>query len=239
LRFFIVVVTAISFLVTGCSIEQGTKKREDQQPITTTLIDWVNFIKFHDITYQAIYQERLLDATKLGPLYEKVKFKLADNVHDPNYKSKNGDAAFLSPGTAIYALKDYKPEFRLGVLISEGIGIYEADTNPKAKTGADLLDIGDKVDYIGINSVDDGTTEIASIKNSNEIASFVDMVLKAPVDQNQQNMNNASYFISFHLKDGSTVNRAYWPDSGELSRGILLPSDFRVVLENALKKKRK
>lgn len=207
MRFLIVIVTAISFLVMGCSIEQGTKKREDPQPIKRTFIDWVNFIKFNDITYHSVYQERLLDTTKLGPLYEKVKFKLAENVHDPNYKSKNGDAAFLSSGTAIYVLKDYKQEFRLGVLLSDGIEIYEVDTNPKAKTGEDLLDIEGKVDYIGINSADDGRTEIASIKNSNKIADLVDMVLKAPVNQNQQNMSSASYFISFHLKDGSTVNR--------------------------------
>ena len=57
------------------------------------------------------------------------------------------------------------------------IGIYEADTNPHAKKGADLLDIGGKVEYIGINSPLDGKTELASIKEESLVSSLVEMVL--------------------------------------------------------------
>jgi hypothetical protein len=31
------------------------------------------------------------------------------------------------------------------------------------------------------------------------------------------------YFIAFHLHDGTTFKRAYWPESGALWHGITLP----------------
>jgi hypothetical protein len=40
------------------------------------------------------------------------------------------------------------------------------DTNPDAISGSDLLDIRGKVDYVGINSVKDGTTEIAAASSA-------------------------------------------------------------------------
>ena len=55
--------------------------------------------------------------------------------------------------------------------------LYEADTNPYAKKGADLLDISGKVEYIGVNSAIDGTTELASIRDEGQVSQLVDMIL--------------------------------------------------------------
>jgi len=43
-----------------------------------------------------------------------------------------------------------------------------------------------------------------------------------------------SYFIAFHLGDGTIVTRAYSRDSGELYRGITLPEAFGTAVEQAL-----
>ncbi len=204
-------------------------------PHTTITIDWVHFIKFGGITYITSSNHQDLKV-EIGPEFAQVKFQLSGNVSDPQYQIKDGDAAYLAVGTPIYTVKGYKPEFRLAARESDNTWqLYEADTNPNAKVGADLLDISGKVQYIGINSPIDGTTEIAAIKDTKQIAALVDSVLKAPVDQNLMPASNISYFIAFHLQDGTVVNRAYWPDSDELARGIILPKAFNIVIEQFVK----
>ncbi len=209
------------------------------QRCANSIIDWIDFIQFGGITYQAdrASYEHPLDDGDLGPEYGKVKVKYSDSVCDPWYRSKHGadgDAAFLEPGTPIYTMNGYKPEFRLVARRDDRLTLYVADTNPNAILGADLLDIGGKVSYIGVNSQTDGATELAAIKDPAQIEAMVSMVLDAPVDQDQRDHDGLLYFIAFHMNDGTTVVRAYWLDSGELSRGILLPDEFRIAVEEAL-----
>ncbi len=206
-------------------------------PAPATQIDWVNFIRFGGITYLAstLHARRPLQASDLGPQFASVKFKLEGHVQDPHYQAQDGDAAFLDAGTRIYAVKGYKPTFRLTAYVNHNLLLFEADTNPKAKIGADLLDIGGKVNSIGVNSNQDGTTELAAIKNPKQVAQLVAMVLSAPVDQTRVSQGGPQYFLAFHLKDGTVVIRAYWLNSGELTRGILLPKAFRSVVAHALK----
>lgn len=191
-------------------------------------IDWVDFMRFGGITYVATFNQasRQINSHDLGPIFATVHFKLDGNIHSPNYQAKDGDAALLQVGTKIYSLNNYKPSFRLAAYVNGEPQLYEADTNPAAKTGADLLDIAGKVAYIGIISEQDGVTERGAIKDATMVASLVSMILQAPVNQQYQSQGSMSYFIALHLIDGTLVLRAYWSDSGELSRGILLPKAF-------------
>lgn len=191
-------------------------------------IDWVDFIKFNDITYVRKVVPLDVFAKEDLKYYDKTKFKLADNVNNLDYRSKNGDAAFLKEGTLIYSIKGYSPDFRL---LAEGIGIYEADTNPHAQKGADLLDIGGKAEYISINNPIDGKTELASIREASLVSSLVEMVLEAPVDQTVRSSGN-QVFIGFHLRDSTSVNRSFWTDTGELHRGIMLPDEFSRTIKS-------
>lgn len=86
---------------------------------------------------------------------------------------------------------------------------FEANQNPKAKKGADLLDIQHKRQYIRINSSGAPKRELAAIKNPKQVASLVEMVLKARVDQKYREQKEHRYLIAFHLKDGTTVTRSY------------------------------
>jgi hypothetical protein len=216
------------FLIVSTSIISNIGCRINN-PIVAN-IDWVDFVKFNDITYIRTYIPVLIPEQDLN-YYDRVRFKVADNVSSPSYRSRNGDAAFLEKGTIIYSIKDYLPEFRLTAGLGE---LYEADTNPHARKGADLLDIGGKVEYIGINSSIDGKTELASIKDKNQVSGLVEMVLNAPVDQGIKERGSLQYFIVFYLKDGTTVNRSYWLDTGELHRGILLPDEFGQAVKSVL-----
>jgi hypothetical protein len=61
------------------------------------------------------------------------------------------------------------------------------------------------------------------------------MVLSAHVAQGYQEHDSPTYFIAFHLDDGTVVTRAYWLSSGQLARGILLPALFGVAVQAALR----
>lgn len=48
-----------------------------------------------------------LEESDLGQVVAQVKYRVDGNVCDPNYLPKDGDAAFLDPGTPIYEVKGH------------------------------------------------------------------------------------------------------------------------------------
>lgn len=198
-------------------------------------IDWVDFVQLHGETYVAAWTSpgRPLQQGDLGPQYGLVKVKLAGS-QDPNHHLQDGDSGFLDPGTAVYTLRAYAPSFRLAAYDQGRLTLYEADTNPKAKVGGDLLDLVNKVSYIGINSAQDGRTELAAVHNQDQVDALIGMVLIAPVDQTPRSNAGPQYFIDFHFDDGTETTRSYWLTSGELSRGILLPPAFASVVTDTM-----
>ena len=224
-------VTILALALTACGI-----------PISH--VDWIDLVQFNGIQYIAVggymgsYFEgadaRGLVEADLGPEFARVKNKLAATHLVVPQCCRDGDAAYLDAGTPVYIVKGYNPEFRLAAYRDDRLVLFEADTNPSAQTGADLLDIGGKVQYIGVNSSEDGVTELAAITDPEQVAVLVELVLGAPVDQTHLTQVSIQYFIAFHLRDGTITTRAYSPDSGELSRGIMLPEAFGTAVEQTL-----
>lgn len=201
-----------------------------------TMIDWVNFVRYKGTLYLTPVRKmgRSITARDLGPQVARVHSKLEGNVQDPAYKPKDGDAAFLAPGTPIYSVKGYRPGFRLAARWNGQVTLYEADTSTTARTGNDLLDISGKVRVISVHGVQDTTKELGRITSPQRVAGLVALVLKAPVDQTRLNLGGGSYLLAFHLTDGTIVIRGYYPGSGELSRGIWLPTLFRTAVQQAV-----
>lgn len=203
---------------------------------STGVVDWVDFVQVHGISYLASADRgsRELESADLGPPYTTVRFMLSGNVNDPNYRTQDGDAAFLPAGTTLYVVRGYAPSFRLAARRAGRLVLYEADTNPRAKRGADLLDIGGKVHSIAVLSADDGTTVLGTISDAAQVRTLTAMVLAAPVNQSLQAPDSARYVVAFNLADGTRVTRMYWPATGELSRGILLPPAFAAAVTRAI-----
>jgi hypothetical protein len=217
----IIIITLILLLVTAILLQAscsrgGTVKYE---------IDWVDFIRFNGITYLRTVQPLPYSEEELE-YFDEIHFRVDVNIDAPGYQIKDGDAAYLDEGTRIYSISGYSPDFRLVAKAGTELYLFEADTNPNATKGSDLLDIGGKVEHVGINDPVDGKTELASITEQDLVSSLVEMLLEAPVDQADRTSGNKQVFIEFHLKDGTKVNRSFWSDTGELHRGILLPDDF-------------
>ena len=194
-----------------------------------TAADWVHSIRFGGVTYLAYWmlagsraseEERALTIEDLGPELYRVAFR-GDGFVGFSYRYQDGDATYLDPGTPVYGVKGYAPEFRLGTLVGDSVTLFEADTNPLAKIGEDLLDLRGKVTTIDILSEEDATTVLATLDEEPYVERFVEMVLGSPVDQGNRDHDGARYFLGFRLADGTSVVRAFWLESGELSRGIM------------------
>ena len=219
LKYFLIsiVILMVGLVVLSCQSSIGST--------SLTNIDWVDFIRFNGITYIRTVQHLPYSEEELE-YFDEVQFRVDINIDAPGYQIKDGDAAYLDEGTQIYSIKGYSPDFRLVAKTGTELHLFEADTNPKARTGTDLLDIEGKVEYIGINSPVDGITELASITEQDMVFRLVEMVLDSPVDQTSRIYGSQQLFIMFHLRDGTRVNRSFWSDTGKLQRGIMLPDDF-------------
>jgi len=98
-----------------------------QATCNNTMIDWVNFIQVGSTQYVSGPQlETALQESDLGPVHSQVKFKVNGNVCDPNYKLKDGDAAFLEPGTPIYEIKDHATSEELAAKFNGAFVVYRA-----------------------------------------------------------------------------------------------------------------
>jgi hypothetical protein len=111
-----VAVVLLASSLVGCSLTS-----------TSVAIDWVDFVQFNGITYlRNIESDAPLQETDLGAPYATVHFKMSGNIDDPSYRSKDGDAAFLEPGTIMYEIHGYSPTVRLATHVDGQIALYEA-----------------------------------------------------------------------------------------------------------------
>jgi hypothetical protein len=92
----------------------------------TAQIDWVNFIQVGSTQYVAAPPSpTTIQESDIGPVYAHVKFKVSGNVCDPNYRLKDGDAAFLDPGTPIYRVNGQPPGAELAARFNGQIVVYK------------------------------------------------------------------------------------------------------------------
>ena len=90
-------------------------------------IDWVNFIEVGSTQYVAEPQSpTILQESDLGPVLAHVKFKVSGNVCDPNYRPKDGDAAFLDAGTPIYQVNGHPSGEQLAAHFNGNMVLYRA-----------------------------------------------------------------------------------------------------------------
>ncbi len=99
----VLVLGILLFMITGCT--------KDLNPLSHTIIDWVDFIKLNGNTYEGMYNGVISNPDLVTErIVGVIKFKVDENVTNPNYKTKNGDAAFLEKGTKLYAIEGLNEE---------------------------------------------------------------------------------------------------------------------------------
>ncbi len=214
---------------------------EDAKPRDMYVL-WIHSIRFGGIEYVARWRvagpstiSTLSELTeeRLGPEVYRVAFRRNGYV-GLGYRYQDGDATYLDPGTPVYAVKGYSPEFWLATLDDGAVRLFEADTNPNAKTGEDLLDIRGKVSAIDILDAKDQMKVLGTIDDERAVEAFVETVLESPVDQGMRDREGPRFFLAFRLADGTSVRRTLWLESGELSRGIMTDPAVTLSVWHAL-----
>jgi hypothetical protein len=110
--------TVVLLVTAACRVPGST-------PACNTSIDWVNFIQVGSAQYLAGPEAPgILKPGDLGPVYAHVKFKVDGNVCDPNYRLKDGDAAFLEVGSPIYQVTGQPPTEELAAALKGSLLLY-------------------------------------------------------------------------------------------------------------------
>jgi hypothetical protein len=118
----VVVVLGVFLLTAACRLPGSSSGCNAQ-------IDWVNFIQVGSTQFVAGPQSpTVLQEGDLGPVYAHVKFKVSGSVCDPSYRLKDGDAAFLDPGTPIYQVNGQSPAVELAARFGGQFVAYTART---------------------------------------------------------------------------------------------------------------
>ncbi len=118
----VVVVLGVLLLTAACQLPGSPSGCNAQ-------IDWVNFVQVGSTQFVAGPQSSMfLQDGDLGPVYAHVKFKVSGSVCDPSYRLKDGDAAFLDPGTPIYQVDGQSPTVELAARFGGQIVAYTART---------------------------------------------------------------------------------------------------------------
>jgi len=141
------------------------------------VIDWVDFIKWDGVMYDRIYSGVLADEKYIGEKLGTVKFKVADNITNPSYKVKNGDAAFHEKGTELFTIKDMpgfiavKSEHALN-----GYSVYSEESSDYKWHFKDMPQ--EKIQRIEIYHVyrEDGDKRIFETSNPQTIQTFLSLL---------------------------------------------------------------
>jgi hypothetical protein len=233
------VVAMVALLAGGCDLVTAPQVSGGpgcRKLVRQDAADYVNFVKLNGITYTADRPVvgRTLGDGDLGPVYATVRCSLREKMDPKRGEPQDGDAAYLEAGSPLYQVRGYRPTFRLAARQDGRLVIFEADTNPGARVGRDLLDLEGKVRRIGINSRVDGTTELGAITDPKQVAGMVRMLLAGPVDQRTEPASEQpAWLLAFHLRDGTATVRTYDAADRRVQRGILVPRRFGALVEAA------
>lgn len=196
----------------------------------TVMIDWPDLVRVDGLTYLGEPQGgTALSPRLIGPQIATVACRMEGNVADAGYRMRDGDAAFLEPGTAIHAVQGYRTTFRLAARTARGWQLYEVDDVASATRGEDLLDLAGKVKVIDLLDGESGTRVLRRVDDPATVDRLVTALLAAPVTR-QGYGNEVPVFLRFELTDGTYVQRAWFRASGVIWRGIQAPPTFARAL---------
>jgi hypothetical protein len=197
----------------------------------------LDFVTFDGIDYIRWAEEpgRALTRSDLGVEFATVGCSIAEDVRGCSYGVDAG-AAFMPAGTRMYAVRGYKSEFRLAARLKGRVYLYQAWRNPRAKVGGDLFDIAGRVRTIDVQR---GEPTAASprvpIRSPRDVAALADMIAHGTMRRPTAHPASEPYYwLTVWLADGTTLGRPYFADTSELMGGVVVPREFRAILERYL-----
>ncbi|CAM3293813.1 hypothetical protein PALU110988_14120 [Paenibacillus lupini] len=182
-------------------------KDQSQSIEGNAIIDWIDFVKLNGLSYSGLYDGVLVDSSDMTDhVVGEVKFKLADVVSNPDYRTKDGDAAFLAIGTKLYEVKGFKHEELIAAKDDRAIGGYrlyvgEAFNKTHNRNFKDIP--YDKVSQIELYKMNEMTPYRTLIDN--EKSDFIHLLKSGEYTpnytSNSQNGDPTYYQMVFYTED--------------------------------------
>jgi hypothetical protein len=151
----------------------------------TADVDWVDFLQLGGRTYhrtESTDPAQQLGDEQVGEVVAVTRCRIAGAVHDPSYVLRDGDAAYLRPGTRIHAVVGFDTGARVAADVAGTMEVYDVQQAPGAEHGEDLYgDLASNVTAIAVNSDEDGVTTVGRITDEGEVRELTTMVQRAPI----------------------------------------------------------
>jgi hypothetical protein len=233
MRRWIGLAAAALVVLGGCSVVGGlpaTRCPSSRKLVAQEAADYIDFVQVGGITYHAGIRPaagRGLRERDLGAQVAAVRCRL--DGHLPGEPGQlDGDAAYLDKGIPLFAVRGYRPSFRLAARRDGRLVLYEAADNPRARTWADLLDIGGRVRSIGIEGPSGRPR--GAIGDPGQVARLVELLLASPTGPPAACGDERFVFLQFRLRDGTATALPYGVDSGRLECRDPLPPAFAAAI---------
>ena len=232
---------AVLLLSVSCGAQQGgAPSGSGTPPNCTSIIDYADFVRHDGIFYSAASWfptlGRPIAGGELGAERFRVKNTLSQTNCDPFHRPVDGDASYVATGEPVFAVTGYAPTFRLAARRNDQLVLYEAETNPAAVRGGDVLDIEGKVMSIALLDEKTGRTAASRLTDGVRVRDLVGMIVRASIDQTYRPSSSGTEAdfvqLAFELHDGTISVQGYDRIAGVLGRGIRTgPALTRVVDE--------
>jgi hypothetical protein len=200
----------------------------------------LDFVSFDGVDYIRFAEEpgRSLTRADLGVEFATVECSIGEDARGCPYGT-DAAAAFMPSGTRMYEVRGFRTEFRLAAVWKDRIFLYQAWRSPRAKVGADLFDVAGKVRAIDVQR-GQPMSEIArqptAISSPADSDALIRTILRGAVRKpSPHTVGEPRYWLTLWLTDGTTLGRTYYPESGELMGGLIVPADFAKILERYLR----
>jgi hypothetical protein len=196
----------------------------------------LDYITFDGIDYIRFAEEpgRTISRDDLGPEFATVECSFGEDRRGCPYGT-DASAAYLPAGTRVHVVRGHDTSFRLAAVWRDRVFLYQAWRNPRARAGADIYTIGGKVRSIDVRRGEPTAFDTARgvpVATPDDVAAIVNMVVGGTVRRPSPHpAGEPRYWLTFWLTDGTTLGRAYYADTSELMGGVVVPQDFRRLLD--------
>lgn len=196
----------------------------------------LDYFTFDGIDYIRWIEEpgRALGRDDIGAEFATVECSFGEDQRSCPF-GRDASAAFMPAGTRVYAVAGFRTDFRLAAVRGDRVFLYQAWRNPRARVGAQLFDIAGRVRAIEVQRGERTPASAGSptrVTDASDVEALVRMITSAPMRKPRApSFGEPRVWLTFWLTDGTTLGRPYFVDAGELMGGVVVPDEFRRIVE--------